>query len=329
MDSEDWISVSRRRKYKHQDKPRAHTFTNPREASLSDIPTQNKLAEKRVNRDYVYNNEIDRRGALLSVAKRKSYAAENGSGRYGVSADDRPLPFSSTGPMYPMRVNVELERKETVLGNVSIPSDTSHIHPLKENSNLPDNLMFVMFVTENGNGYQNDFLQKIITFGYDKTSIENIYNILYLLNKKNTQNRKLLNICILDHDITILNFDYLSMYSKVVDYTETYIISIDVDTEHELSTILINIFTLMINDNNIIQVLYSRRKKYVDNKKMFFFLIKIFINKSKYSIEQIKNQILIKDIILKKKMKLKISDIDIDNNNKSEKGIRKNNWINI
>ena len=119
------------------------------------------------------------------------------------------------------------------------------------------------------------------------------------------------------------------MYSKVVDYTETYIISIDVDTEHELSTILINIFTLMINDNNIIQVLYSRRKKYVDNKKMFFFLIKIFINKSKYSIEQIKNQILIKDIILKKKMKLKISDIDIDNNNKSEKGIRKNNWINI
>lgn len=193
---------------------------------------------------------------------------------------------------------------------------------------LPPNLMFVMFVTENGNGYTNDFDQKIVTFGYDQHSIENIYNILYLLNRQNTQNRKMLHMNILDYDMTILNFDYLNKYTTITNYQETHIFSIDINTEQELSQMMNNIFTLMINNTDVIQVLYSRRKKYIDGKKSFFFLVKIFINK-KYTIDYIKSDILTQDKTLNKKIKLKINDIEIDKTNKLEKGIRKNNWINI
>lgn len=193
---------------------------------------------------------------------------------------------------------------------------------------LPDNLMFVMFVTENGNGYENDYLQKIVTFGYDQPSIDNMFNMLYLIDRHNTQNKKLLYMNILDYDMTILNFDFLNKYTDITDYQKTHIFSIDVNNEQELSVMLINLFTLMINNFNVMQILYTRRKKYINGKRMFFFLIKIFINK-KLSFDEIKNTILTPKNILNKKIKVKIDDLQMDKTNINEKGIRKNNWINI
>lgn len=209
---------------------------------------------------------------------------------------------------------------------LTVQNNMNELQPIK--NELPDNLMFVVFINENGKGYEDEFIQKIVTFGYDKTSIENIYNIIHLINRQNTYNRKMLNFNILDYDMTILNFDYLNKYSKVVDYRETHILSVDIDNEHELSETLANLFTLMINDKNVIQILYSRRKKYIESRKTFFFLIKILIEKT-YTVEYIKQHILTKDVIPKKIIKLKISDIDIDKTNKNERGVRRNNWINI
>lgn len=190
-----------------------------------------------------------------------------------------------------------------------------------------DNKMFIVFVTENGNGYSNPNDQKIVTFGYDEKTITNIFNILYLINRNNTNYKKILNINIVDYDMTILNFDHLNKYNELIDYTKTHTFSIEANNEQELSNLLIRFFESMINDSNIKQVLYSRRRKYINTRKqkVLFFLVKIFICKS-YSIEYIKNNIF-KNINIK--IKLKINDIEFDKSNKLEQGIKKNNWINI
>jgi hypothetical protein len=60
---------------------------------------------------------------------------------------------------------------------------------------------------------------------------------------------------------------------------------------------------------------------------MFFFLIKIFININ-IDIPNIK-KLLNSNIILNKDIKLKVDDINIDKQNKSEQGIKKNNWKTI
>jgi len=200
----------------------------------------------------------------------------------------------------------------------------SNLENIKSESNL-ENKMFVVFVTENGNGYVNENDQKIVTFGYDKKTIENIFNILYIINRNNTRNRKCLNINIIDYDMTILNFNYLNKYNELIDFNSTYIFSIEANNEQELSQLLITFFANMINDDNIKQMLYTRRKKIFKSRKVVFFLVKLFISKT-YSIEFIKSNIF-KNIDIK--IKLKINDIEFDKSNKSEQGIKKNNWVNI
>ncbi len=190
-----------------------------------------------------------------------------------------------------------------------------------------NNNVFLLMTTENGNGYTNEECQKIVTIGNDNDSITNIFNILFLLDRNNTRNRKVLQLNIIDYDLTILNINYLGQHDVLTNYKKTHILSIDANTEYEVSQIMINIFEIMQINTNVMQVLYSRRKKYNGVKKVFFFLIKIFININ-IDISQIKT-ILNPNIILNKNIKLKIDDINIDKLNKSEQGVKKNNWKNI
>lgn len=190
-----------------------------------------------------------------------------------------------------------------------------------------NNNVFVLMTTENGNGYTNEECQKIVTIGNDNDSITNIFNILFLLDRNNTRNKKVLQLNIIDYDLTILNINYIGQHDVLTNYKKTHILSIDANNETEVSQIMINIFEIMQINNNVMQILYSRRKKYNGVKKVFFFLIKIFININ-IDIPQIKT-ILNPNIILNKNIKLKIDDINIDKLNKSEQGIKKNNWKNI
>lgn len=197
---------------------------------------------------------------------------------------------------------------------------------IKSKMNSTTNV-FLLMTTENGNGYINTECQKIVIIANDEDSITNIYNILFLINKQNTNNRKLLQLNIIDYDLTILNINYLGQHDILTNYTKTHILSIDVNNEVELSQIMINIFDIMQTNKNIMQVLYSRRKKYNGFKKIFFFLIKIFININ-VSITDIKT-LLNSNIILNKTIKLKVDDININKCNKQEQGIKKNNWKTI
>jgi hypothetical protein len=190
-----------------------------------------------------------------------------------------------------------------------------------------NNNVFLLITTENGNGYTNEECQKIVTIGNEKNSIKNIFNILFLLDRNNTRNKKLLQFNIIDYDLTILNINYLGQHDVLTNYKKTNILSIDANSESEVSQIMINVFELMQNNDNIMQILYTRRKKYNGIKKMFFFLIKIFININ-IDIPNIK-KLLNSNIILNKDIKLKVDDINIDKQNKSEQGIKKNNWKTI
>lgn len=188
--------------------------------------------------------------------------------------------------------------------------------------------MFILLTTENGNGYVDDRCQKVVSIAYDEETIQNIFNIFFLINKSNTRNRRMLNFNIIDHDMTVLNIDYLGRYEEMIDYKQTTIMSIDIDDEVELSNIMINIFEKMQECPCIKQVLYSRRKKYNGTKKVFFFLIKVFVDK-KIPIADIKKDILTERVVYNKTIKLKVNDIDVNRDNKLEQGVKKNNWINL
>jgi hypothetical protein len=249
------------------------------------------------------------------------------SGRPKIKKGQRTMPFHTRLAMSPY-YNNKLRDEISITAPEICPIEyNANVHIMSTRQLQLKNI-FILSITENGNGYSNESDQKIITFGYDQETIENIYNILLVLNRRNTYNRKVLNINILDYDMTLLNFDYVHVYSVVTDYTQTHIFSIEIGTEHELSDLLIVLFDLMTRDTNVAQVLFTRRKKYIDNNKSFFFLVKIFITKS-YTIDYIKTNVLTPSIIGNFKLKLKINDIEIDKSNKLEKGIRKNNWINV
>ena len=125
-----------------------------------------------------------------------------------------------------------------------------------------------------------------------------------------------------------MNFDYLGKYEEMINYTHTKIFSVDANNEQELSYIMKCLYEKMKNNNMIKQILYSRRRKHVGDKKCIFFLIKIFIDiKCENTI--IKKEILTPTVLIDKNIKIKINDIEIDKNNKHEQGVKKNNWANF
>ena len=191
-----------------------------------------------------------------------------------------------------------------------------------------NNNIYILLTTENGNGYANEECQKIVIIANDDDSIQKIFEIFYIMNRNNTRNKRLLKFNIIDYDLTVMNIDYLGKYEELVDFKQTHIISIDADNDAELSAIMINVFEHMQQMPCIKQLLYSRRKKYNGTKKVFFFLIKVFIDKET-SIEEIKSTVLPSHIIINKKMKLKVNDFQMDKQNKNEQGVKKNNWENI
>lgn len=191
-----------------------------------------------------------------------------------------------------------------------------------------NNNIYILLTTENGNGYANEECQKIVIIANDDDSVQKIFEIFYMMNKNNTRNKRLLKFNIIDYDLTVMNIDYLGKYEELVDFKQTHIISIDADNDVELSAIMINVFEHMQKNHCIKQLLYSRRKKYNGVKKVFFFLVKVFVDKNK-TIDEIKNVILPPPIVINKKMKLKVNDFQMDKQNKNEQGVKKNNWINI
>lgn len=207
------------------------------------------------------------------------------------------------------------------MANMSNMSNTS-------NMSTNNDKVFILLTTENGNGYVDELNQKIVVIAYDNEAKTDIKNILYLINKQNTKNKKTLNLNIVEYDLTIMNFDFLGKYEEMTNYKTTKIFSIDVDNEIELSTIMLNLYSKMNEYNEIKQILYTRRKKYNGYKKVFFFLIKVFIDIN-YSNNDIKSNILSSNLILNKQIKIKINDIEINKNNKNEQGIKKNNWENF
>ena len=190
-------------------------------------------------------------------------------------------------------------------------------------------IVFILLITENGNGYDDPLNQKIVFIAHNEKLKTDIKSILYLLNRKNTRGVNNLNLNIIEHDLMIMNIDYLGKYNDLIDYNQTKIFSMDAISEEELSRYMMKFYLLMQKDTHIKQILYSRRKKYVPgNKKMYFFLIKIFICNSctdKFILDNIFNV----ETIDIKKVKIKVNNIEMDKNNKTEQGIKKNNWKNF
>ena len=141
------------------------------------------------------------------------------------------------------------------------------------------NSVFILLTTENGNGYSDPLTQKIVFIAYDQETKKDIEYVLQLIDsKKFEKNKQYLNFNIRDYDLSIMNFDYLGKYEEMINYTHTKIFSVDANNEQELSYIMKCLYEKMKNNNMIKQILYSRRRKHVGDKKCIFFLIKIFID---------------------------------------------------
>ena len=115
--------------------------------------------------------------------------------------------------------------------------------------------------------------------------------------------------------MTIVNFDYIGKYADIANYKNTFIFSTECSNEKDLSIYMVSMLDKMINNRDIIQVLYTRRKKYVDSRKLFFFLVKLFICR-KFTVEYIKSNILDKNNINYQPKDLELMFIRLSKNKK-------------
>lgn len=121
-------------------------------------------------------------------------------------------------------------------------------------------------------------------------------------------------------DIDIIDLSYRKQIVDIVDHTKSYILSLMANTLIEAATIIYDIFNnLMINKSIVKRCSFSKRNKKVGAKTFHNFLIKIYLGDIEFKDVNF-------DFLSNYEIKLKVDDKKINFDDKTEIGIKQNNW---